>query len=260
VSVPRSRRTALLVAGIAAVCVLPTCAATAVGMPAAATPPTTTAPAPAASVRARLPLRPDGYGVARPTPPVADGRFAATVEPVPGAVLARSTWQPDCPVQADDLRYVTVSFRGFDGAAHTGELLLHARVARDVVGVFEELFAAGFPIEQMRVISPAELEAAPAGDDNTTTAFDCRPIVGSTSWSAHASGLAVDLNPFQNPYRCGDLILPELASAYLDRANLRPGMILADGPVVAAFDKIGWTWGGRWRSPVDLHHFSATGY
>ncbi len=69
----------------------------------------------------------------------------------------------------------------------------------------------------------------------------------------------MDVNPFQNPYRRGDLVIPELASAYLDRANIRPGMILADGPVVAAFDKIGWTWGGRWRSPVDLHHFSATG-
>ncbi len=184
-SVPRSRRIALFVAGIAAVSVLPACADVAVRMPAVPTPPTTAAPAPvAAPVRAPLPLRPDGHGVAQPTPPdlvdrryptrdllppPADGRFAATVEPVPDAVLARSTWRPDCPVQAADLRYVTVSFRGFDGAAHTGELLLHARVADDVVGVFEELFAAGFPLEQMRVTSPAELDAAPAGDDNTTT-------------------------------------------------------------------------------------------
>jgi hypothetical protein len=276
VSVPRSRRTALLVAGIAAVSVFPACAGVAVRMPALPAPPPTAAPAPvAAPVRAPLPLRPDGYGVAQPTPPdlvdrrfptrdllppPPDGRFAATVEPVPGAVLARSTWRPDCPVQPVDLRYVTVSFRGFDGAAHTGELLLHARVADDVVGGFEELFAAGVPIEQMRVTSPAELDAAPAGDDNRTSAFVCRPIVGSTSWSAHASGLAVDVNPFQNPYRRADLVLPELASAYLDRAHIRPGMILADGPVVAAFDKIGWTWGGRWHSPVDLHHFSATGH
>jgi D-alanyl-D-alanine carboxypeptidase len=268
------RRTALLASALAVALALPACA-TATGVRAAviaAPPMPTPAPAP---VRAPLPLRPDGYGVAQPTPldlvdrrlptrdllpPPPDGRFTATVDPVPNAVLARSTWRPECPVQATDLRYVTVSFRGFDGAAHTGELLLHARVADDVAGVFEELFAAGFPIEQMRVTSPAELDAAPTGDDNTTTAFVCRPIVGSTGWSAHASGLAVDVNPFQNPYRRGDLILPELASAYLDRATVRPGMILVDGPVVAAFDRIGWTWGGRWRSPADLHHFSATGH
>jgi hypothetical protein len=224
--------------------------------------------------RPPLPLGPDGPGVAQPTPPdlvdrrlptrdllppPADGRFAATVTPVPDAVLARSTWRPDCPVRPDDLRYVTVVFRGFDGAPHTGELLLHARVADAVVSVFEQLFAAGFPIERMRVTSRAELDAAPTGDDNTTTAFVCRPTVGSTSWSAHASGLAVDVNPFQNPYRRGDLVLPELAGAYLDRGDRRPGMIRPGGVVTRAFAAIGWTWGGTWRSPRDLMHFSATG-
>jgi D-alanyl-D-alanine carboxypeptidase len=224
--------------------------------------------------RPPLPLRPDGYGVAQPTPPdlvdrrlptqdllppPADGRFAATVRPVPDSVLARSTWQPECPVTAADLRYVTVAFHGFDGAAHIGELLVAASVADDVVAVFRELFAADFPIEEMRVVDRAELTAPPTGDGNNTTAFVCRPIVGSSTWSAHALGLAVDVNPFQNPYRRDDLILPELASAYLDRTAARPGMIFTDGPVVAAFERIGWTWGGRWRSPVDLHHFSQTG-
>ena len=231
-------------------------------------------PSPVAVERPPLPLRDDGYGVAQPTPPdlvdrrlptrdllppPADGRFASTVAAVPADVLARSTWSPRCPVARADLRYLTVSFRGFDGAAHTGELLVAAGVADDVVAVFAELFAADFPIEAMRVVDRAELTAPPTGDDNTTTAFVCRPIVGSTSWSAHARGLAVDINPFQNPYRRGDLVLPELASAYLDRGRVLPGMILDGGPVVAAFARIGWTWGGRWRSPVDLHHFSETG-
>jgi hypothetical protein len=267
----------LLAAAVAAALAVPACAsAGTVGLRPAAAPVAaarTSAPAPVPA-RAPLPLRPDGYGVAQPTPsdlvdrrlptrdllpPPPDGRFAATVEPVPDAVLARSTWRQECPVQRSDLSYVTVSFRGFDEAAHTGELLVHTRVADDVVSVFEELFAAGFPIEQMRVTSPTELDAAPTGDDNTSTAFVCRPIVGSASWSAHAGGLAVDVNPFQNPYRRGDLILPELATAYLDRGHVRPGMIFEDGPVVAAFDRIGWTWGGRWHSLLDLHHFSETG-
>jgi hypothetical protein len=192
-------------------------------------------------------------------PPPADGKFASTVGPVPDDVLARSTWKPECPVPAADLRYVTVAFHGFDGAAHTGELVVAARVAEDVAAVFGELFAAGFPIEEMRVVDRAELTAPPTGDGNNTTAFVCRPAVGQTRWSAHALGLAVDVNPFQNPYKRRDLVLPELASAYLDRASARPGMIVPDGPAVAAFERIGWTWGGRWRSPVDLHHFSQTG-
>jgi hypothetical protein len=228
----------------------------------------------AAAERPPLPLRPDGYGVAQPTPPdlvdrrlptrdvlppPVDGKFTSTVEPVPDDVLARSTWKPECPVQPADLRYLTVAFRGFDGAAHTGELIVAARAADDVAAAFGDLYAAGFPIEEMRVVEPAELTAPPTGDDNNTTAFVCRPAVGLTRWSAHALGLAVDVNPFQNPYSKGDLVLPELASAYLDRGRDLPGMILDGGPVVAAFERIGWKWGGRWTSPVDRHHFSRTG-
>ena len=77
----------------------------------------------------------------------------------------------------------------------------------------------------------------------------CRRARTQTRWSTHAYGLAVDLNPFQNPYRRGDLVLPELASAYLDRGRVRPGMIRPGDVVTKAFAAIGWTWGGTWRSP-----------
>ena len=237
------------------------------------------APAPPATAVWRLgarplPLRPDGYGEVLPTPPelverrlpTADllpppvsGGYEARVVPVPGEVLARSTWRPGCPVQPDELRYLTMSFWGFDGRAHTGEMLVHAEVAHDVVGVFERLFAARFPIEEMRVVAAPELDLPPTGDGNNTTAFVCRPAVGQTRFSAHAHGLAVDVNPFLNPYRKGDLVLPELASSYLDRDWERPGMLAEGDVVVRAFDAIGWTWGGRWSSPLDLMHFSATG-
>jgi hypothetical protein len=71
--------------------------------------------------------------------------------------------------------------------------------------------------------------------------------------------MAVDVNPFQNPYRRGDLVLPELAGAYLDRADRRPGMVRPGDAVTAAFADLRWTWGGSWRSPRDFMHFSATG-
>ena len=98
------------------------------------------------------------------------------------------------PVAATDLRYVRVSFRGFDGLAHTGELLANARAANALVTVFGDLFAEGYPIERMRVTSAAELNAPPTGDGNTTAAFACRPVRGQKAWSQHAYGLAVDVN------------------------------------------------------------------
>ena len=222
-----------------------------------------------------LPVQPNGYGKVEPTPaalvdrrlpttdflpPPADGRFHSTVAPVPGAVLRRSTWQSACPVRSDQLRYLTMSFWGFDGKPHTGEMLVNARVADAVPTVFAKLYAAHFPIEDMRVASAADQTAPPTGDGNDTTAFVCRPAVGETTWSAHAYGLAIDVNPFCNPYRDGDLVVPELASSYLDRTNVRPGMVLPGDATIRAFASIGWTWGGSWTSPKDLMHFSSNGH
>jgi hypothetical protein len=223
-----------------------------------------------------LPLRPDGFGEVLPTPaalrtrrlptvdrlpPPPGGRFRSTIRPIGPGVRARmgATWKPGCPVGLADLRYVTVSFRGFDGRPHTGELVVHERVAAAVVSVFARLYRARFPIEEMRLVTTADLEAHPTGDGNNTAAFVCRAARKQTRWSAHAYGLAVDVDPFQNPYRRGDLVLPELASAYLDRSWARPGMIRRGDVVTTAFAVIGWTWGGTWRSPTDLMHFSATG-
>ena len=240
-------------------------------------PSATTGPAGGWRVGARpLPLRPDGFGEVLPTPaalrdrrlPTLDrlpappgGRFRSSVRPISPAVRARmgTTWKPGCPVGLADLRDVNVSFRGFDGRAHTGELVVHRRVAAGVVSVFARLYRARFPIEEMRLVTGADLTARPTGDGNNTAAFVCRAARKQTRWSAHAYGLAIDVDPFQNPYHRGDLVLPELASAYLARGDRRPGMIHRGDVVTTAFAAIGWTWGGTWRSPKDLMHFSATG-
>ena len=125
--------------------------------------------------------------------------------------------------------------------------------------VFRRLFAASYPIEEMRLPTSADLDAPPTGDGNNTAAYVCRTTRGSSSLSAHAYGLAIDVNPFVNPYSKGDLVLPELAGAYLDRSWHRPGMVLRGGVVTRAFAAVGWTWGGDFSSISDLMHFSANG-
>ena len=221
-----------------------------------------------------LPRTAQGYGEVRPTPPVLrrrrfptidllpppeSNRFEATVRRVRTEVVKRSTWSPACPVTRNELRYVTVTFYGFDGRPHTGELLVSAGAARDLVAVFRSLYRARYPIEEMRVVDRPELDLPPTGDGNNTTAFVCRPSRGSTSWSQHAYGLAVDVNPFFNPYVDDDVVLPELASYFTARDRRHPGMHQPDGPAVRAFDAIGWEWGGSWQSLKDYMHFSATG-
>ncbi|HEX2154632.1 MAG TPA: M15 family metallopeptidase [Acidimicrobiia bacterium] len=192
-------------------------------------------------------------------PPPDDGGFHSTISEVPSEVAARSTWREGCPVALDELSYVTVSFVGFDQKPHTGELLVNAGVAEDIVGVFHTLFENGFPIEMVNITRPEDLEAEPTGDGNPTTAFVCRAATGGTGWSEHAYGLAIDINPFHNPYLRGETVLPELAGDYLDRSRRLPGMITEGDVVTQAFDEIGWGWGGRWATLKDWQHFSLRG-
>ncbi|MGQ0849161.1 MAG: M15 family metallopeptidase [Actinomycetota bacterium] len=223
-----------------------------------------------------LPLRPDGLGEAQPTPeelvnrrfptidlltvPVSD-RFTYTVGRIPAEVLVRTSWSESCPVAPEELSYLTVSFWGFDGLAHAGELVVNRQFAGDLAGVFEAMFNARFPIEEMRVIRAEEIDAHPTGDGNVTTGFVCRPAVArDTGWSMHAYGLAIDINPFHNPYLKADLVVPELAAAYTDREWERPGMVAGGDVVVAAFEAIGWEWGGGWSTAKDWMHFSSNGH
>jgi hypothetical protein len=243
--------------------------------------PTTSAPTPSPTAvwlvgASPLPIGPDGFGVVAPTPrvlrdrrlptydalpPPRDGAFHSTVAPISDGVRRRmgDTLRPGCPVQRVDLRYVTVTFRGFDGAAHTGELVVATSAAPKVVRAFRRLFALGFPIEQMVLPTTDDLDAPPTGDGNDTAGFVCRAARGQTRFSAHAYGLAIDVNPFHNPYVKGDLVLPELASAYTDRSWRRPGMLLAGSAAVRAFTDEGFTWGGDFRSLKDYQHVTLTG-
>lgn len=252
------------------------------------TSPTSVAPAEPGTVapawlgKRPLPRTANGLGEIRPTPvelvkrrftlrdrldPLPGEDYTSRIERVPDDVLARSTWSEECPVDADDLRWVRLAFWGFDGRRHTGELLVHIDAADAMVRAFGLLYAARYPIEEMRITRAEELDADPTGDGNNTGAFTCRPVHGTTTWAQHAYGRAVDVNPFQNPYIKppqaagvpGDMLIPELAAAYLDRRRQDPGMIHADDVVVRAFASVGWEWGGAWQQAKDYMHFSANG-
>ena len=221
-----------------------------------------------------LPLREDEHGEVQPTPaefapraletldllsPPAGDEFESTMGPIPNDVLERSTWTEECPVTVDELSYITVSHWGFDQEFHTGEMIVNASSAQEVVEIFRQLHEERFPIEQMRVIRQEDVDAHPTGDWNDTTSFVCRPAVGSGSWSRHAYGLAIDINPFHNPYLKGDLVLPELATYYTDRSLDESGMIHEHDDVVDDFAAMGWPWGGHWNSLKDWMHFSDNG-
>ena len=171
-----------------------------------------------------------------------------------------ASWHAGCPVGPASLRRVTIRYRGFDGADHSGDLIVHADAVGATLAAFERMRAAGFPI---RKVVPVDRyggsDDASMADDNTS-AFNCRPSTGSTStWSQHAYGRAIDINPLENPYVSGSSVQPAGGAAYLDRSDVRPGMAVAGGPLVSAFAAVGWGWGGNWTTVKDYQHVSATG-
>ncbi|QZN87580.1 M15 family metallopeptidase [Cellulomonas sp. C5510] len=186
--------------------------------------------------------------------------FAGTVSPITPDLAERmsASWRDGCPVPLADLRYVTVTHRTFDGGAATGELVVHADVADSVVAVFGELFALGYPVRSMRLVDDfgGSDDASMAADN--TSAFNCRPISRGTGWSEHAYGRAIDLNPVENPYVRGALVLPPEGEPFASRPDV-PGVVHAGDAVVRAFAAHGWQWGGDWVSPADYQHFSTTG-
>jgi hypothetical protein len=186
--------------------------------------------------------------------------FAHTVSPVTKAQLPHS-WHSGCPVAPSGLRRVRLSYWGFDGQAHTGALILNESAVRDVVVVFRRLYGARFPLRRMRPIDAygGNDERSLAADN--TSAFNCRYVVGPgpRRWSQHAYGLAVDVNPVENPYLEGGRVHPRAGRAYLNRSKVRPGMAVRGGLLVRAFAAVGWQWGGRWRGTPDYQHFSSTG-
>jgi hypothetical protein len=168
-----------------------------------------------------------------------------------------SSWRPGCPVPLADLRYVRLSYVDFGGAPHAGELVVHADATGAVIEAFRRLYEQRFPIRSMRLVDDFGGSDDASMDADNTSAFNCRPVTGGTGWSRHAYGRAVDINPVENPYVRGGIVLPPAGRDYLDRSPARPGMVEAGA--VDAFAAVGWSWGGTFSTGPDYQHFSADG-
>jgi D-alanyl-D-alanine carboxypeptidase-like protein len=192
----------------------------------------------------------------------AAGEFRGRIAPIDSAAAKRMTgvsWRPGCPVPLRDLRSLSLSYRGFDGRVHTGRLVVHRDVARELVGVFRRLYDAGVPIRRMVPVDTYGGSDFRSIEADNTSAFNCRYVDGTTRWSEHAYGRAIDVNPIENPYVSGGTTSHRTSRPYLDRSRRRPGMAVEGGALVSAFDAAGWGWGGRWSGAKDYQHFSASG-
>lgn len=200
---------------------------------------------------------------------VSDAEFSAkpitqwfAAQPIPDEVFVRmrgKSFAADCTVPREELRYLTVLHYGADGQIYRGEMVVNKAAAKDVTEVLQALFQDRYPIERMRLIDDYDANDEASMTANNSSAFCFRVVKGSKKLSAHARGLAVDINPLYNPYvRVKDgktIVQPEAGRPYADRDGLYPFRIDTDDLAVTLFKAKGWTWGGDWTSLKDYQHF-----
>jgi hypothetical protein len=176
-------------------------------------------------------------------------------------------WHRGCPVARSDLRLLTVAHWNFRGHRETGRLIVNKSAAAGLERVFGRLYKLHFPIHHMRLGDFYGPVRDRPRDADVSASFECRQAVpspcpgagGARSWSNHAYGLAVDLNPAENPYvGCGETRDPR-TRPYRNRSHHRRGMVTRR--VIGAFASIGWGWGGAWTGNTkDYMHFSVNGH
>lgn len=172
----------------------------------------------------------------------------------------RRVMNPGAPVGCERLRLVRFGFIGFDGQLQSnGEIVVMDAVADRVRQIFVALRSRGFPIASAKLMNHYNGDDDAAMDDNNTSSFNVRKVAGSSAISLHAYGVAIDLNPIQNPYLARSkgmlTVSPKSGADYLVRKNRRPGMAET---VVNLFAEHGFLiWGGHWNNP-DYQHFQVS--
>jgi len=181
-----------------------------------------------------------------------------TSEPLPEHIIQQITgvtFHETTPFGHDYLTYLTVTHVNFEGESVLGHLIVAANIGYEVLDIFREIYEGGFPIHSIRLIDYFDASDYLSMAANNSHAFNFRYIAGTNTISRHGFGVAIDINPIQNPYIRSDTVWPAAGVDYIDRTNVRPGMIIPGDVVYTAFLSRGWTWGGYWTWPRDYHHF-----
>lgn len=162
----------------------------------------------------------------------------------------------------EQLECKEVTYYGFDGKVHKGQIVIHAKATEDVILFFEQALLLKFPIKSVIPIADKKYmwDDEASCNDNNSSGYNFRYIAGTTKMSNHARGLAFDINPVQNPYIKYNEESVELwrAPKYGTYDPSIPGTLTASHPLVAFLKSKGWTWGGDWKKeegPVDYQHF-----
>lgn len=183
-------------------------------------------------------------------------------EPINDSVKERInglSYKEDCTVPYEDLRYVSVTYYDFYDEIQTGEIICNQAIAQDLVEIFYELYQNAYQIDQIRLVDEFDADDDLSCAADNTSCFNFRTVYGTNTISKHGLGLAIDINPFYNPYvtypNGVERISPPGSEPYADRNSNFPHKIDENDLCYQLFTAHGFTWGGNWNSLKDYQHF-----
>lgn len=184
--------------------------------------------------------------------------FLFIAQPVPETVKARMQGKsmPDnATIGFDELRYLTVYHYDYKGNIIKGELVCNKAIAKDLLFIFRALLSREYPINSIRLVDDFDASDEASMQANNTSCFNYRTVAHSKMLSNHAFGMAVDINPLENPYVKGSFIQPSTATEYVDRNKDFPHKIDEEDFCKEVFESYGFQWGGHWQYVKDYQHF-----
>ena len=171
--------------------------------------------------------------------------------------------EENAQIKLEDLRYLKMLHVNFEDQTQVGEMIVNASIAEDTLEIFRQLYLGKYQIERMVLIdeywagNPTETDSKSI-DANNTSCFNYRTTAGSGELSPHGYGLAIDINPIQNPFISSDgRIYHADSDPYRNRETDDPHVIHAseDDLCYSLFTSHGFKWGGDQSAPIDYQHF-----
>ena len=193
-------------------------------------------------------------------------KYNSTIQPIASDIQKRmldgNSWSNTCPTKLKDLRYLTIVYYDFKGKEKLGEMIVHRSIADEVTEIFEELYNIGYPIQKMKLVSDYNGNDYLSIENDNTSAFNCRKVTGGTKWSKHSYGLAIDINPIENPYvKRGKHSSHNKSRKFEKRVHKDLSdtsdisLLKRNDRATQLFINRGWVWGGDWKYIKDYQHF-----
>ncbi len=162
------------------------------------------------------------------------------------------TTAPDSIIK--ELVIVDVEYFSTDSLLHRGQIVVNRKIEQEVRQIFEYIKEIKYPVES---VIPIKFDlpngnTSMAGLNNTYSFHYRTKAGGSNNLSQHSLGLAIDFNPFDNPYISKNCKIIPSGGTY-DPSKREA--LTKESDLVQKFISLGWTWGGNWRSPKDYMHF-----